>query len=301
MTTQLIPHSFNERTISQRADDGYVHATAMCAAGGKRLNNYLRNSVTRGFIGALAAETRIRATELVIVRQGGTPDQQGTWVHPKVALHLAQWISPTFAVQVVNWVYDWMNNRAAETRQQVLPPAPRYRRPWHPTRAEMQQINSRASALLQVHFHPVRDMIIARMKQDRENGTLRAASDYGINTLPAAANDQPGPDHATFAIDGDLITADCRPDTLGDLHPGDRVVAIRADDGSGPDIFTIAETAIPKSWFDRCHLAKPRNSRDLVRPVVVVIGTIVKEGCNEKTRMDGNRGGDHRGIDHDGV
>ena len=34
--------------------------------------------------------------------------ERGTWVHPKVALNLAQWCSPAFAVKVTDWLYDWM-------------------------------------------------------------------------------------------------------------------------------------------------------------------------------------------------
>jgi KilA-N domain len=33
---------------------------------------------------------------------------QGTWVHPYVAIHLAQWLSPRFAVRVSQWVHEWM-------------------------------------------------------------------------------------------------------------------------------------------------------------------------------------------------
>ena len=34
--------------------------------------------------------------------------ERGTWVHPRVALNLAQWCSPAFAVKVTEWLYDWM-------------------------------------------------------------------------------------------------------------------------------------------------------------------------------------------------
>jgi hypothetical protein len=37
------------------------------------------------------------------------PEIQGTWVHPQVAIHLAQWLSPKFAVRVSKWVYDWVS------------------------------------------------------------------------------------------------------------------------------------------------------------------------------------------------
>src|SRR5262245_38113209 len=44
---------------------------------------------------------------------------QGTCVHPHVAIHLAQCLSPRFAVRVSQWVYDWMTRRAG--RKAELP------------------------------------------------------------------------------------------------------------------------------------------------------------------------------------
>lgn len=31
---------------------------------------------------------------------------RGTWVHPRIAVNIAQWISPIFDVQVSGWVYE---------------------------------------------------------------------------------------------------------------------------------------------------------------------------------------------------
>jgi hypothetical protein len=45
----------------------------------------------------------IPITELVQSIRGGTPELQGTWVHPQVAIALAQWLSPEFAVKVTKW------------------------------------------------------------------------------------------------------------------------------------------------------------------------------------------------------
>jgi hypothetical protein len=44
--------------------------------------------------------------------KGGDIRFQGTWVHPQVAINLAQWLSAKFAVQVSQWVYDWMSGRS---------------------------------------------------------------------------------------------------------------------------------------------------------------------------------------------
>lgn len=99
----------NNNVISQRAHDGYVNATAICKAVGKRLNDYTRYSGTQGYIDELSAVTGIPATELIQTIQGGNPKLQGTWVHPQVAINLGQWASPKFAVLVSKWVVDWMS------------------------------------------------------------------------------------------------------------------------------------------------------------------------------------------------
>ena len=41
--------------------------------------------------------------------KGGIKELQGTWVHPDVAINLAQWVSPKFAVFVSKWLREWLN------------------------------------------------------------------------------------------------------------------------------------------------------------------------------------------------
>ncbi|MHC8493390.1 KilA-N domain-containing protein [Thalassospira sp. SM2505] len=300
MNTQLIPHTINDRTICQRKDDGYIHATAMCNAAGKRLNNYLRNTVTRDFIDALATETRIRATELVVVKRGGTPSEQGTWVHPKVALHLAQWLSPGFAVQVVNWVFDWMNDRTGQNP--ITAHRPRRRPRWNPTRDDIRAINSRASQILQTRFSAVRDALLAQIRQDRADGHHRPLSDYNIEPTTLIAANDPGlprlqDGQALFMIDGNPVLIDFTDASPARDHD---VIAIAVADDTGPTRFTIEGAPPAPSWFDRCFLAKPDNPRNPVRPVVVVIGTVINGDCNENTAMD-SRSGRHGRPDDCGV
>ncbi len=38
---------------------------------------------------------------------GGNPYFQGTWVHPRVAVHLGQWLSVEFQVWVTGIIDDW--------------------------------------------------------------------------------------------------------------------------------------------------------------------------------------------------
>lgn len=109
----LISHEVDQQTIYQRAGDGYVNATAMCKAAGKKFNDYARLKTSQEFINELSSVTGIPATGtadkvLIEVMQGGDPQLQGTWVHPDVAIHLAQWCSPKFAVQVNKFIREWM-------------------------------------------------------------------------------------------------------------------------------------------------------------------------------------------------
>lgn len=112
LSLELIPHQVGREIIQQRAKDGYINATAMCKAAGKRWADYNRLATTIAFQAELSAVVGIPTTELIQSLSGGTPDLQGTWVHPQVAIHLAQWLSPEFAVKVSGWVFDWMSGRS---------------------------------------------------------------------------------------------------------------------------------------------------------------------------------------------
>jgi len=56
--------------ISQRSD-GYLNATAMCKANGKKWAGYYRNANTDAFLNELEAVLRICRAELVTTIQGG--------------------------------------------------------------------------------------------------------------------------------------------------------------------------------------------------------------------------------------
>ncbi len=108
MNSSTIPHEFNGKLILQLSENtlvggkqipkGYVNATQMCKANGKRLDNYLRNQKAEAFIQETSTVTSLLRERLIIVIQGGDDKNiQGTWFHPNIANNLAQWISPKFA------------------------------------------------------------------------------------------------------------------------------------------------------------------------------------------------------------
>ncbi len=107
----LIPHKVENALILQRAIDGYVNATAMCNAVGKKFNDYSRLKATAEFLSELSKSTGIPADQLIFTETTGPNTGRGTWVHPDVAINLGQWCSPKFAVAVSQWVRDWMAGR----------------------------------------------------------------------------------------------------------------------------------------------------------------------------------------------
>jgi len=107
----LVPHTYQGSLIQQRKGDGYINATAMCAAAGKLWGHYQANAQTKAFLEALAGSIGIPIDLIVQPILTGPNDMRGTWVHPQVAVHLAQWLSPEFAVKVSQWVVEWMSGK----------------------------------------------------------------------------------------------------------------------------------------------------------------------------------------------
>jgi hypothetical protein len=137
VSTGIEARPWNGIAIQRRRADGFVNATAMCKANGKRWNNYARAGRTVEYICALArqvgAETPCAAAVarnsatgiqgLIQVVQGGSPALQGTWIHPRLAVDLARWISPSFAVWMDGWFLEAMGVVIPAPAPQ--PPAPR--------------------------------------------------------------------------------------------------------------------------------------------------------------------------------
>lgn len=115
----LITHKSQGALIHQRPGDGYINATAMCRAAGRPWSRYWELPAAKEFAEALSAALGIPRAELIQSLVGGQPHLQGTWVHPRVAIHLAQWLSPEFAVEVSGWVFDWMSGRAPAARPEL--------------------------------------------------------------------------------------------------------------------------------------------------------------------------------------
>ena len=105
---ELVPLELdNGYIIESRDSDGYIDVTNLCTAGRKKFNHWNSLSKTTAFIKELSSTTGIPVVEL-IKQNTGRNGNRHTWVHPQVAINIAQWISPQFDVKVSAWVLEVM-------------------------------------------------------------------------------------------------------------------------------------------------------------------------------------------------
>ena len=88
--------------IECRKLDGFVNATQLCKAGGKKFSHWINLESTKKIISVLSSNAGIPALDLIDKKIGGI--HESTWIHPDLAVQLAQWISPEFSLQVSRWI-----------------------------------------------------------------------------------------------------------------------------------------------------------------------------------------------------
>jgi hypothetical protein len=86
-------------------NDGYVNITQLCKMGGKDVREWKKNKRTDQFIQLLSAQISVHISALVISTRGGCCS--GTWGHPRIATHIANWISVEFEIKMTGWIDDW--------------------------------------------------------------------------------------------------------------------------------------------------------------------------------------------------
>jgi hypothetical protein len=103
--------TLNDVVIVSRTEDNYINATQLCQAGGKQFKHWYSLESTKQLINEAASEAVIPTSQLVDIKKGNSSDfNQGSWIHPDLAIQLAQWLSPRFALQVSKWIRTLFTN-----------------------------------------------------------------------------------------------------------------------------------------------------------------------------------------------
>lgn len=105
ITNQLM---IRESGFVQRTKDGYFSANQLLElwnannSNKKILGNFSKLNETKDFIEQLKKE----GVENPLIAGRGTGDSAGTWMHPKLFIDLAMWISVEFKSKVIDMVLD---------------------------------------------------------------------------------------------------------------------------------------------------------------------------------------------------
>ena len=105
---ELQPLSINEFQLIYRKNDGYIDVTNFCQAGGKEFKHWNSLEKTQGYLRVLSRAVGSPTDLLIQTVTGGKNEDRKTWAHPRVAINIAQWISPEFDVKVSGWVFELM-------------------------------------------------------------------------------------------------------------------------------------------------------------------------------------------------
>ena len=108
----------------------YVNLTEVAKAfPNKNLTQIVNSQEIREYCESLSKLQNYSLADLLIVKRGGKDN--GTWAHQKVALRVAQKLSPGFAVMVDSWIEELLTTGQTSIRpltksERTLPPSVSY-------------------------------------------------------------------------------------------------------------------------------------------------------------------------------
>lgn len=90
--------------------NGYINATNLCLLAGKKFGSWKENKNSTELIRSLSSACGIPVGELLVAISGGKNIEiRGTYVHPRLLIHIASWCGPNFAIRISEWIEEWQN------------------------------------------------------------------------------------------------------------------------------------------------------------------------------------------------
>lgn len=104
----------NDINIIARTEDNYINAIQLCMACNKIFNDWYLLETTNDIINDLSNQMKTNKSELV------DNSQESTWIHPDLAIQLAQWISPKIALQISKWIRRLFSSNKVEVNNKMI-------------------------------------------------------------------------------------------------------------------------------------------------------------------------------------
>ena len=100
-----------------RESDGFINATQMCKVGGKLFADWKRMDSTKELIKFLSLKLNIPIEKIIDTTPGR---YGGSWIHPRLGVCLAQWLSVKFMLEVSEWIEEWKNISEINSKKYIF-------------------------------------------------------------------------------------------------------------------------------------------------------------------------------------
>lgn len=114
----------NDITIICRSSDGFINATELCRAGKRRFKDWSQLKSTKKLLEGYEEYNKDLSQlswpahcNLIKFEDNGTTEKY-TWVHPEIAIDIAQWISVKFRIQVLKWTRELLEKGIVEAQEE---------------------------------------------------------------------------------------------------------------------------------------------------------------------------------------
>jgi hypothetical protein len=114
---------FGDFNVIIMKDSGYINASKICKDADKEFRHWNANNYTNQLIDTLSSNSGISRCDLMIQNKGGSSKDaflRGTYVHPKLIVHIASWCSPEYALKVSDIVNEYHIKEAVEEKEKLL-------------------------------------------------------------------------------------------------------------------------------------------------------------------------------------
>lgn len=106
-------------------ENGYINATKLCNNAGKEFQFWMENKSSKELIKevrsvGIPTDSKKEPHKLIIKVLNGSTKLRGTYVHPKLIIHIASWCSPSYAVQVSEIVIEYHSKEAIDEKEKLL-------------------------------------------------------------------------------------------------------------------------------------------------------------------------------------
>jgi len=88
--------------------NNYINASQLCKEAKKEFKHWKANAISIELMKELSLVIKLPINELIHMVAGGkNTDIRGTYVHPKLIIHVAIWCGPNFAIKISEWIDEW--------------------------------------------------------------------------------------------------------------------------------------------------------------------------------------------------